>query len=143
MLLNIIFKNKSIIPIAMETKYLIAAVILAFIALIALMFFSVRDVDGKNYDDFAQCIIDSGAKMYGAWWCGHCAEQKNDFGSSWDLFKEQDAYVECSTQTRTQTQQCQDEGITGYPTWRFSDGTEQSGRLSFEFLAQKTGCSLP
>ena len=32
----------------------------------------------------------SGAKMYGAFWCSHCADQKEEFGSGADI-----PYVEC------------------------------------------------
>ena len=127
----------------MKTKYLLTSVVVAFVVLIALMFFSVKPVEGEDNTIFAQCIVDSGAKMYGAWWCSHCIDQKTEFGDSWDnIIKKQGAYVECSTQTKTQTQICVDEGIKGYPTWHFSDGTELSGKLSFQNLAQKTGCSL-
>lgn len=127
-----------------KTNYLIVSVVVAFAVLIALMAFSSRSSSsqGQNYDEFAQCVADSGAKMYGAWWCSHCNAQKTEFGSSWKILENQNSYVECSTQTKTQTQVCKDAGITGYPTWRFADGTEQSGRLSFEYLSQKTGCPL-
>lgn len=126
----------------MKTKYLLASVVVAFVVLIALVFFSAKPAKGGDYDEFAQCIADSGAKMYGAWWCSHCNNQKTEFGDSWKILESKEGYVECSTSTRTQTQVCKDAGITGYPTWRFADGTEQSGKLSFEFLAQKTGCSF-
>ena len=126
----------------MKTKYLLTSVVVAFVVLIALMFFSTKPAEGADYTEFAQCVADSGAKMYGAWWCSHCNNQKHAFGDSWKILENKEVYVECSTQTKTQTQICIDEGIKGYPTWRFVDGTEQAGELSFEFLAQKTGCPL-
>ena len=126
----------------MKTKYLLASVVVAFVVLIALMFFSTKPVEGTDYTEFAQCVANSGAKMYGAWWCSHCNNQKHAFGDSWKILENKEVYVECSTQTKTQIQICIDEGIKGYPTWRFSDGTELSGELSFQSLSQKTGCSL-
>lgn len=92
-----------------------------------------------KYDDFALCIADAGAIFYGAYWCPHCQDQKEMFEDSSKL-----PYIECSTLGGNgQTQECTDAGITGYPTWRFSDGTEVSGVANFETLAEKTGCIAP
>ena len=92
------------------------------------------------YDSFAQCIKDSGAIFYGAYWCPHCQDQKKEFGDSAHLLP----YVECSTPDGTgQTQICKDKGIEGYPTWIFKDGSQQSGKVEMNVLAQKTGCTLP
>lgn len=91
-------------------------------------------------DDFAQCIDESGATFFGAFWCPHCNDQKAMFGNSERLLP----YVECSTPNgQGTTVECQREGITGYPTWEFPDGSRQSGVVPLEELAQKTGCELP
>lgn len=93
-----------------------------------------------KYDTFAQCLTDSGAKFYGAFWCPHCQSQKALFGKSDDLIP----YIECSTADgRGQNQVCKDAGITGYPTWIFADGTVKGGSLSLNELADQTGCVLP
>lgn len=93
-----------------------------------------------KYDDFAQCINDSGAKFYGAFWCPHCQNQKAIFGRSAKLLP----YIECSERDgKGQLPICKDAGIEGYPTWVFADGTRQSGELSFDLLASKTGCAAP
>ncbi len=34
---------------------------------------------------FARCLTDRQVKMYGAYWCPHCAEQKEMFGESFAL----------------------------------------------------------
>src|SRR3989344_4395086 len=94
-----------------------------------------------QYDEFAQHLKDSGAVFYGASWCPHCAEQKALFGNSYKLLP----YKECSvgaTAATGQTQECKDAGITGYPTWRFADGSELSGQQSLQVLAEKTGYVL-
>ncbi len=93
-----------------------------------------------KYDTFAQCINDSGAKFYGAFWCPHCQNQKAIFGRSAKLLP----YVECSERDgKGQLPICTDIGIEGYPTWIFADGTRQSGEVPFTLLAEKTGCALP
>jgi hypothetical protein len=44
-----------------------------------------------RHDAFARCLTDRGVKMYGAWWCPHCQEQKEKFGASFEYVP----YVEC------------------------------------------------
>lgn len=95
--------------------------------------------DSKELIQFAQCVKDSGAKFYGAFWCGHCKNQKEEFGKA----AEELPYIECSTPDgKGQTQVCEEAGITGYPTWEFADGSRQSGELSFTVLENSTGCKL-
>ncbi len=99
-----------------------------------------------KYDAFAQCITDSGATFYGAFWCPHCQAQKKAFGSSAHLLP----YVECSTPDASgQLQVCIDKKIVSYPTWILKDGTEvpddspNGAGVKLETLAAKTGCTLP
>jgi uncharacterized membrane protein len=55
------------------------------------------------------------AKMYGAYWCSHCYEQKEALGKE---AMQQIPYVECSKEgTNSQTKLCRDKKIPGYPTW--------------------------
>ncbi len=91
------------------------------------------------YDEFAQCVTDGGTLMYGAWWCPHCNDQKDAFGSAFDLIE----YIECSNASKTMTQECRDLGIEGYPTWEFPDSSRQGGFMTLEAIAAKTGCELP
>lgn len=91
-------------------------------------------------DEFASCLGEKGAKFYGAFWCPHCGNQKKLFGRSERLLP----YIECSTPDgNSQTLVCKDAGIEGYPTWEFADEVRESGELSLERLAEKTGCELP
>jgi thiol-disulfide isomerase/thioredoxin len=101
--------------------------------------------DGKatsrvtKYDAFAECLGTAGAKFYGAFWCPHCAEQKALFDKSAKL-----PYVECSTpDSKGQLQICIDEGIKGYPTWKFADGSVIDKVMQLSELAEKTNCTLP
>ena len=80
----------------------------------------------------AQCLTDSGAKFYGAYWCPHCIEQKEQFGAAISSVP----YIECEDDPN----QCAAAGITGYPTWIFADGTVVQGAQSFEALASYSGC---
>ncbi len=96
-----------------------------------------------KYDDFAQCLKDSGTKFYGAYWCPHCAAQKALFGKSAKKLP----YIECALSQDKQTQICIDNKIESYPTWELKDGTrlqvENSSGVSLETLAAKTSCALP
>ncbi len=94
----------------------------------------------SHLDPLAQCIADKGATFYGAFWCPHCQDQKKLFGNASRLLP----YVECSTPDgRGTLQVCTQNNVTGYPTWVFADGSRQSGELTLEELATKTGCTIP
>ena len=91
-------------------------------------------------EHFAQCLKAKGAKMYGAWWCPHCADQKQEFGRGFEYLN----YVECSLPAvRIITEQCKQAGIKRFPTWEFADGSRHEGVLRFEELSQRTGCRWP
>lgn len=89
-------------------------------------------------DTFAQCLTDSGVKMYGADWCPHCQNQKKLFGAA---FKFVD-YTECAdpNNPRQQTKACSDADISGYPTWKFPNSQKIEGEASFDDLSKKSGC---
>jgi hypothetical protein len=120
--------------VAISQPVLIAGI---FIALVVAGYFLLANAPGK-YDSFAQCLSDKGVKMYGAFWCPHCKDQKEMFGSSWKYVD----YVECSTPDGSaQLQVCTDAGIKGYPTWDIG-GTKKDGVLTLGELSQETGCPL-
>lgn len=88
----------------------------------------------------AQHLADTEAVFYGAWWCPHCQDQKQLFGKEAAQII---SYVECSTPDgQGQTPECQEAGITGYPTW-IINGQELSGTQSLETLAQLTDYEGP
>jgi len=121
-------------------KYIIYALVAVILLLgIAFALSNIPSKSGK-YDDFASCINNSGAKFWGAFWCSHCAEQKNIFGKSAKLLP----YTECSTpDARNQTKVCADAGITSYPAWDFPGKERQFGVQSLESLSEFTACPLP
>ena len=92
-------------------------------------------------DAFAKCTADHGAKMYGAFWCPHCKDQKELFGSSFEYVN----YIECGVKgdLHGQAAACKSAGINHYPTWEFADKTRIEGQESFQSLSDRTGCSLP
>jgi thiol-disulfide isomerase/thioredoxin len=96
-----------------------------------------------NYDTFAQCLTESGAVFYGAYWCPHCEDLKAEFGDSIQHVN----YVECSLPNRGgQTEICEREGIESYPTWKNAQGVIQppsSGMTWMQQLSFHTGCPLP
>lgn len=95
-----------------------------------------------KYDSFARCLTDRGVKMYGAWWCPHCVEQKEKFGASFEYAP----YVECGVKgdLRAKSQVCKDDNIQHYPTWQFPPTGERVERIfTLEELSDRTGCSLP
>ena len=88
-------------------------------------------------DDFARCLTQAGARFYGTSWCPHCVAQRRMFGPAVRYVP----YVECSVNgTSETTSECTQAGITGYPTWTFRDGSRETGEVSLERLAVKTGC---
>lgn len=120
------------------TKIVIGVLIGGVLALVGYGIYDYTQ-PGK-YDSFAQCIKDSGATFYGAFWCPHCQSQKKLFGKSQRLLP----YVECSLPNgQGQNQTCNDKKVDNYPTWEFKDGSRQNGEVSLEKLAEKTACILP
>jgi len=93
-----------------------------------------------RYDDFAKCLAGKHTSMYGLYWCEHCAEQKEMFGSSFQYVP----YIECGVkgQRLGEEKSCQDKGVKLFPTWEFTDGRHQ-GEMSLEALSERSGCSLP
>jgi hypothetical protein len=93
-------------------------------------------------DDFARCLKDRGVKMYGAWWCPHCQEQKDKFKASFEYVP----YIECGIKgdVKGKNPVCKQDGITHFPTWQFPPMGERVERVfELEELRDRTGCPLP
>ncbi len=83
-----------------------------------------------------------GAKMYGAYWCPHCHDQKQLFGLP---AAKEFPYVECAPDGQNpQTDLCQSlsDQVTGFPTWEIN-GQYYPGTRSLQELAQLSGYSGP
>lgn len=96
--------------------------------------------NNHRYDSFAKCLTSKQAKMYGLYWCPHCAEQKAMFGKSFQYVD----YVECAIKgSRELTGQCKAAGVKLFPSWQFGANTPTEGVFPMQELSDKTGCSLP
>lgn len=88
----------------------------------------------------AKHLTEVGAKMYGAYWCGHCQDQKQLFGK--EAVQELN-YIECDPKGKNpQPNLCQSAKIKGYPTWEVN-GQFYQGVQSLDQLAQLSGYSGP
>jgi uncharacterized membrane protein len=81
----------------------------------------------------ANHLSETGAKFYGAFWCPHCRDQKELFGSSVHRLP----YIECSPggQGTPQAPACDAAGVKSYPTW-IIDGKRYVGTQSLDDLAR-------
>jgi hypothetical protein len=93
----------------------------------------------SRLDAFARCLAAEKVQMYGLYWCTHCAEQKELFGSSFKYIP----YLECGIKgSRNEQPVCLAAGVREFPTWQFQ-GERHEGVLSLPALSQKSGCPLP
>ena len=94
----------------------------------------------SRLDSFARCLADKQAQMYGLYWCTHCAEQKELFGSSFKHIP----YIECGIKgSRAEEPVCAQAGVKEFPAWQFANGERHTGVLSLQALSEKSGCRLP
>ena len=76
------------------------------------------------------------AKMYGAFWCPHCHEQKQLFGQE---ASQSINYIECDPKgKKPQPELCEAAKIESFPTWKIK-GKSVSGTQSLEELATMSG----
>jgi|SRR5580704_7953118 hypothetical protein len=116
------------------------SIVVLVVAVAGGLYAFVHHQQSKRLSAFAQCLNAKGAKMYGAFWCPHCADQKELFGSSFQYVN----YVECGIKgSRAIATACTDAQVKNYPTWIFADGSRVEGEHPLDFLGQATGCALP
>lgn len=100
----------------------------------------VTTTSGPSEIALAQHLSQTGAKVYSAYWCPHCHEQKELFGQQ---AAAQLPYVECDpVGQNTQADLCKTKEIKGYPTWEIN-GQLYSGALSLQRLAELSGYQGP
>lgn len=121
-----------------RTRYIMIAIVI--IIAFAAAYYFLWYKHASRLDAFAKCLTAKQAKMYGAFWCPHCEEQKEKFGSSFQYAP----YIECGIKGSKGIEPvCTQAGIKRFPTWIFADGTRVEGEHELDFLGQETGCSLP
>jgi hypothetical protein len=119
-------------------RYALVAIVIVIVFGIAYYFLWHRH--NTKLDAFAQCLTAKQTKMYGAFWCPHCEDQREKFGSSFKYAP----YVECGIKGSQGIQAvCTQAGIKRFPTWVFADGTRVEGEHELQFLGDQTGCSVP
>lgn len=110
---------------------------------------SIANTSGQAELALAKHLKQVGAKMYGAYWCPHCNDQKELFGK--EAFSSID-YVECAPDGKnSRTALCQQMGPEiekktgksfGFPTWEIN-GQFYSGTQTLEELATASGYTGP
>jgi hypothetical protein len=125
-------------PNPARLRYIIIAIVI--VVAFAAAYYLIWHKRTSRLDAFAKCLTVKQAKMYGAFWCPHCDEQKEKFGSSFQYAP----YIECGIKgSQGIAAVCTQAGIKRFPTWIFADGTRVEGEHELEFLGEETGCSLP
>jgi hypothetical protein len=119
-------------------KILIYGIVLA---LFVGAFLAGRYYRNHKYDSFAKCLAGKNAKMYGLYWCPHCADQKRKFGASFRYVP----YVECASEADPHelTPACKVAGVREFPSWQFGTDPPQAKVFELQDLGDKTGCSVP
>jgi glutaredoxin len=88
----------------------------------------------------AEHLSSVGARVFTAYWCPHCHDQKEAFG------KEAAAklqVIECAEDgANSQAQLCKQQGVQGYPSWQIK-GVVDSGVKPLKTLADLSGYTGP
>jgi hypothetical protein len=86
-----------------------------------------------KYDNFAKCLSQKGAVMYGSDTCHACQSQKQLFGDSFGYV----TYINCINNQ----QLCMNENIASIPTWRIGSA-KYVGVQELSRLAELSGCTI-
>ncbi|KAK9990067.1 hypothetical protein SO802_025052 [Lithocarpus litseifolius] len=131
----------SLVFVTLNTSYSTSQPISSSLAEIDLPYFTteITTTSSPFAVSLAKHLNSIGAKMYGAFWCSHCLEQKQMFGL--EAAKLLD-YVECFPDGyRKGTQMaksCTDAKIEGFPMWVIN-GQVLSGEQELSELARVSG----
>ena len=100
----------------------------------------VRSESNAGQIALAEHLTASGAKLYTAYWCPHCHDQKELFGRQ---ATEKLTVIECAPDGRnSQRELCEAKKIEGYPTWEIK-GQLDSGVKPLAKLAEASGYQGP
>ncbi len=112
--------------------FLITAIVVATVLIIT-SYVIANNKTKPNYDEFAKCLTEKGAVMYGVYWCHYCNLQKKELGDSFKFIN----YVECSEEP----DKCTQKEIDGFPTWVI-DNVKYEGKQPLQRLSSLTECKL-
>jgi uncharacterized membrane protein/glutaredoxin len=96
----------------------------------------IQSTSGAAEVELAKHLTQKGVKMYSAYWCPHCYEQKQLFGKqAW----EQVTNIECAADAKKnpQPELCAKAGVKGFPTWEIN-GKLDAGIKKLAKLAKLT-----
>lgn len=97
-----------------------------------------ESLTGEELEILAKCLTEEGSKFYGSSECVWCQEVKSVFGEAAQYLP----YIECLDQeTQGITVECQEAGITSYPTWEIG-GERTSGYKSPQELSNLSSCKI-
>lgn len=123
--------------VKMRIKAMHIIVLVIAIGIGAVYYFLTPKGPGK-YDEFAPCLTERGAIMYGTFWCPNCNSQKSMFSSSFKYIE----YVECDPRgNKANPALCEVNNIQNVPTW-IINGTKYVGVQSLQKLSSISGCHL-
>ncbi len=107
---------------------------ITLLGMFAVVFFAgcVQQTQTQNLDNFAKCLTEKWAIMYGSATCPHCQKQKEMFGTSLQYIN----YVECTKEFA----RCAN--LKWVPTWEISSGNYLEGLQELATLAKATNCPL-
>ncbi len=88
---------------------------------------------GTATAEFAECLTEKGAVLYGSNHCPHCNSQKIMFGKQIEKI----TFVNCDESQHL----CEAAKITAYPTWVIN-GEKHLGAKSLGTLGSLTGCEV-
>lgn len=98
--------------------------------------YNITTISSQAEISLAQHLKQVEAKMYGAFWCPHCQEQKQLFGQE---AVAQLNYIECDPKgTNPRPDLCQAAKIQGFPSWEIK-GKLYQGTQSLKQLADVSG----
>ncbi len=93
----------------------------------------ITNVSSKEKINFAKYLSDKNIKMYSAYWCPHCNDQKQLFGKK---AVDELTIIECAKDGKdNQYELCEEKGIEGFPSWEIDDEI-YSGTRSLAELAE-------
>ncbi len=93
----------------------------------------------SSLENFAKCLTEKGMKFYGAEWCSWCKKENELFAEAVQYLP----YIECVDEGSDElTAECQEAGISGFPTWQLPNGELVSGFKTLEELSELSGCSI-
>src|SRR6266576_128180 len=106
-------------------------IVLLIVAAGGVAIYLVKRPRVSRLDGFAKCLAARQVKMYGLYWCTHCEEQKEMFGSAFQYVP----YIECGTKgSRAEQPACVEAGVKNFPTWQFVTDRHE-GVLRLETLS--------